>query len=159
MSLKYFTQYHFSNEYGVTGTLAADPTFDHTKAGDEYARLVVYCKAIDANDDHKKSHRSKESDTNDIPLIAYVRVFNKELLDIVEYLKQGYFVNFTYDDITWNLGKDAKTNKLRVNPRFVANTLSVRHIPGKKKARQSNRQSETNGDNDRVHNTQSCRKK
>jgi len=144
MSLKHFTQYHFSNEHGVTGTLAADPTFDRTKAGNEYARFAIYCKAMDAND---------------IPLIAYVQVFNEDLLDDVEQLKKGYFVNFTYDDVTWNLGEDAKTNELRVNPTFVVNTLSVRHIPGEKKARQSNQKSETNGDNDRVRNTRSRRKK
>lgn len=159
MSLKHLTQYHFSNEYGVTGTLAADPTFADTKKGDEYARFAIYCKAIDANDDNKKNHHSKESDTNDIPLIAYVRVFNEDLLIEVEQLKKGYFVNFTYDDVTWNLGIDTKTNELRVNPTFVANTLSVRHIPGEKKARQSNQKSETNGDNDRVYNTRSRRKK
>ena len=159
MSLKHLTQYHFSNEYGVTGTLAADPTFADTKKGDEYARFAIYCKAIDANDDNKKSHCSKDTDANDIPLIAYVRVFNENLLDDVEQLKKGYFVNFTYDDVTWNLGEDAKTNELRVNPTFVANTLSVRHIPGEKKARQSNQKSEANGDNDRVRNTRSRRKK
>lgn len=141
MSLNNFTQYQFSHEHGITGTLAADPTFGETKEGNEYAKFVLYCKAADkANGGNQKSKcRGQRSDVNDLPLIAYGCVFDEGLFSEVENLKKGYFVNFHYDSVTILLGENEETDGLRVKASFVANDLEVRHIPNKAKVKNLDR--------------------
>ena len=133
MNLNSLTQYKLSNEHGITGTLAKDPSFDRTKDGKEYAKCVIYCKAIDRSDvGNDQLSRPQSSDARELPLIAYVQVFDTALLDAVEKLKKGYFVNFKYDNATISLGEDETTHQLRVHILFVANSLQVRYIPQQK---------------------------
>lgn len=161
MSLTQLTHYPFSHEHGVTGTLAADPIFDTTKNGDEYARLVIYCKASDkaGNGENKTKRRRQSSDADYLPLIAYVSIFDEDLLSDVENLKTGYFVNFNYDTITFSLGVDDETNRVRANALLVACDFQIRHIPKKATANQLRRGSNSNDDQPRDKKTRHRRKK
>lgn len=133
MNFDSLTQYKLSNEHGITGTLAKDPSFDRTKDGKEYAKCVIYCKAIDRSDvGNDQLSRPQSSHARELPLIAYVQVFDATLLDAVEKLKKGYFVNFKYDNATISLGEEETTQQLRVHILFVANSLQVRYMPQQK---------------------------
>lgn len=148
MSLTQLTHYPFSNEHGVTGTLAADPIFNTAKNGDEYARFAIYCKASNksGNGEKKTKRRRRLSDADHLPLIAYVSIFDKDLLSDVEHLQKGYFVTFYYNTITFSLGVDEETHRVRTNALLVANAFKIRHIPEKATAKKSRRDSDSNDD-------------
>lgn len=132
MSVKNYTNYNFSCVHGITGTLAADPTFLKTKDGKPYVRLPVFCKAMDTKfDDSNVNDQKVVSDTDEISLVAYVKVFDLMLLKQVENIKQGYFVNFKFDRIVFGLGKDTEKNNMKATAFLVANAIEVKHIPNK----------------------------
>jgi len=161
MSVKNFTNYNFSNKHGFSGNLAADPTFDETRDGEEYAKMTVYCSKQDNSDDDNKSKRRRgKSDTNKmLNLTVDVRFYDEELLDLVEgELKKGYLVNFKYDNITFSLAEDEETGELKVKAFATANDFIVRHKPEDKEEK-SSRRSRSNDDEARSENTRSRRKK
>jgi hypothetical protein len=147
MNFNSLTQYKLSNDHGITGTLAKDPAFDRTKDGKEYAKCIIYCKAIDRGDiGNDQLSRPQSSDARELPLIAYVQIFDTALLNAVENLKKGYFVNFKYDNATISLSEDETTRLLRVNILFVANSLQVRYVPQQKPVEHNNTQSAHSAD-------------
>lgn len=137
MSINNLTWYQFSNEYGITGTLATDPIFAKTKKGNTYAKFVIYCKATDNTDEmnEKNKSHSTNSGARELPLIAYVKVFNENLLANTGTLQKGYFVNFRYNNLAFVLGEDEETHELLIKASFVANDFKVRHIPKKVRAK------------------------
>ncbi len=129
MSMTTVSQFEFNNQYGITGNLACDPVFAQTKNGDAYAKLTIFCKAqVPEGDiaDGGKGH-SKPTQDGRFPLVAYIAVFDETLLDDVQTLGIGDFVNFTYDKVTIVLGEDEETSELGVKASFVATALEVRH--------------------------------
>ena len=142
MNSNQYTQYLFSNEHGVTGTLADNPKFAQTAEGEEYAKLAVYCKSMD------RANRPLP-DTRELPLIAYIRVFDPTLLSKVETLKKGYFVNFKYDHVIFSVSENKDTHEIRINALLTATAFEIRHVPNDKAgATSTNRQNAHANNND-----------
>ncbi len=131
MSITAYTNYNFSYLHGMTGTLAADPVFLNTKDGKAYAKMAVFCKAIDLNVDDSNYQRHKSNNHSVSSLIAYIKVFELPLLQQVQNLKKGYFVNFKFDKVIFGLGQDQKTQRIKANAFLVANAIEVKYIPNK----------------------------
>ena len=137
MSLNKLTQFYLSNEHGITGNLAAKPTFSKTDDGDEYASFAIYCAPYENNSEHKPRKRKVSSKKNEtLPLIAYVTLWDDKLLDAAEELDKGYFVNFSFDTLKLRLGENEETGELRINLSFSARDFTIRSIPGRTKLRQ-----------------------
>jgi len=119
------TYYDFSREHGVTGNLANEASIKADKKGEKYAKITVFCKRQgNTGDDQKESHTQKSSQDAH-SLVIYIRIYNDRLFSGAEDLRQGDFVNFTFEKITFGIGPDKKTDEFRAFAYVIATDFKV----------------------------------